>query len=165
MTNQPARTQVNDADEVTIIDFPQMVSVAHPNGAELFARDVAGVGRFFRKKLGYMPEHDASLPRVAPDFEVRVPCNRLRRVLACGAAAPCGARPRGEHPLRASRGSVPGLWCGRSCRARASQRPCTPEAGTLLPLGWRLALLTPVSAALGCPRVASLLAAGDLGVH
>jgi RIO kinase 2 len=73
---------VNDADEVTIIDFPQMVSVAHPNGAELFARDVAGVGRFFRKKLGYMPEHDTALPRVAPDFEVRVPASVPARVSA-----------------------------------------------------------------------------------
>lgn len=65
-------SQVNDKDEVTIIDFPQMVSVAHPNGADLFARDVEGVGRFFRKKLGYMPEHDETLARIQPDFQVRV---------------------------------------------------------------------------------------------
>lgn len=65
--------QVNDEDEVTIIDFPQMVSVAHPNGRELFQRDVDGVIRFFQKKLAYMPELDASLPRVQPDFDVRRP--------------------------------------------------------------------------------------------
>lgn len=63
--------QVNDEDEVTIIDFPQMVSVAHPNAAELFQRDVDGVVRFFRKKLAYMPELDEGLPRISPDFEVR----------------------------------------------------------------------------------------------
>ena len=57
---------------MTIIDFPQMVSVAHPNAAELFQRDVDGVMRFFMKKLGYMPQHDASLPRVSPNFEVRL---------------------------------------------------------------------------------------------
>lgn len=61
--------QVDDQDEVTIIDFPQMVSVAHPNAADLFARDVEGVMRFFKKKLGYMPEHDALLARVQPDFQ------------------------------------------------------------------------------------------------
>ena len=92
---------MNDADEVTIIDFPQMVSVAHPNGAELFARDVAGVGRFFRKKLGYMPEHDAALPRVAPDFEVRL----LYRIMS-------------KQP-----GGSPGLWRGCSC----GHRPCSSQ--------------------------------------
>ncbi len=77
--------QVNDEDEVTIIDFPQMVSVAHPNGRELFQRDVDGVIRFFQKKLAYMPELDASLPRVQPDFDVRRP--RFSRT--CAWAAEC----------------------------------------------------------------------------
>ena len=32
--------QVDDEDEVTLIDFPQMVSVSHANAKELFERDV-----------------------------------------------------------------------------------------------------------------------------
>jgi RIO1 family len=38
---------------VTVIDFPQMVSVSHANAEELFTRDVDCVMRFFRKKLNY----------------------------------------------------------------------------------------------------------------
>mmetsp|Transcript_20615 Transcript_20615/g.62074 ORF Transcript_20615/g.62074 Transcript_20615/m.62074 type:complete len:530 (-) Transcript_20615:274-1863(-) len=59
---------VDDEDQITIIDFPQMVSVAHPNAAELFDRDVEGVVRFFTRKLGYVPQHDASLQQLRPDF-------------------------------------------------------------------------------------------------
>ena len=32
--------QVDDDDEVTLIDFPQMISVSHANAKELFDRDV-----------------------------------------------------------------------------------------------------------------------------
>ncbi|KAL0051751.1 hypothetical protein WJX82_001455 [Trebouxia sp. C0006] len=60
---------VNDDDELTLIDFPQMVSTSHANAQELFDRDVECVLRFFKKKLGYIPEHDESLPYVRPDFQ------------------------------------------------------------------------------------------------
>ncbi|MEW5302812.1 MAG: hypothetical protein WDW36_005558 [Sanguina aurantia] len=59
----------NETEEVTLIDFPQMVSTAHENGKELFERDVECIVRFFTKKLGYMPTHDRSLPYVRPIFE------------------------------------------------------------------------------------------------
>ncbi|EFN51844.1 hypothetical protein CHLNCDRAFT_27453, partial [Chlorella variabilis] len=39
---------VNDKEELTLIDFPQMVSVSHPNAQELFERDVECIVRFFR---------------------------------------------------------------------------------------------------------------------
>jgi len=39
--------------KLTIIDFPQMVSIAHANARELFERDVQCVMRFFRKKLNF----------------------------------------------------------------------------------------------------------------
>ena len=43
--------------------------------------------RFFKKKLGYIPEHDETLPYMRPDFEVLLP----------QAAATCVACPdRGE---------------------------------------------------------------------
>lgn len=35
-----------------IIDFPQMVSTKHPNGQELFERDVNGLILWFTKKYG-----------------------------------------------------------------------------------------------------------------
>ena len=37
--------QVNDDDELTLIDFPQMVSTSHANAQELFERDVECVLR------------------------------------------------------------------------------------------------------------------------
>eukprot|EP00811_Abedinium_folium_P033375 NODE_6343_length_1680_cov_9.169350.p1 GENE.NODE_6343_length_1680_cov_9.169350~~NODE_6343_length_1680_cov_9.169350.p1 ORF type:complete len:346 (+),score=95.24 NODE_6343_length_1680_cov_9.169350:62-1039(+) len=36
-------------DKITLIDFPQIVHVDHPNARELFERDVLGVREFFRK--------------------------------------------------------------------------------------------------------------------
>ena len=39
--------QINDREELTLIDFPQMVSVGHPNAQELFDRDVDCIIRFF----------------------------------------------------------------------------------------------------------------------
>ena len=37
--------QVSDDDELTLIDFPQMVSTSHANAQELFERDVECVLR------------------------------------------------------------------------------------------------------------------------
>jgi len=64
---------IGDDEELTLIDFPQMVSISHPNARELFERDVDGVVRFFERKLGYLPEgDDAVLERVRPDFDEAV---------------------------------------------------------------------------------------------
>jgi hypothetical protein len=41
---------------VTLIDFPQMVSTRHPNGKELYERDLQCLKRFFVKKLKCIPE-------------------------------------------------------------------------------------------------------------
>lgn len=58
-----------ESEEVTLIDFPQMVSVSHPNAEMLFNRDVECVIRFFKKKIGYLPEEDEALGgRIRPDF-------------------------------------------------------------------------------------------------
>jgi len=40
-------------DSAVVIDFPQMTSLDHFNGPELFARDVDCVRRFFRKRFSY----------------------------------------------------------------------------------------------------------------
>ena len=41
-----AAVQVDDDDNVTLIDFPQMVSVSHENGKELFDRDMECIIRY-----------------------------------------------------------------------------------------------------------------------
>ena len=41
---------INDEEEVTVIDFPQMVSTSHPNAQFYFGRDVQCIQRYFTKK-------------------------------------------------------------------------------------------------------------------
>ncbi|KAL6763256.1 RIO1 family-domain-containing protein [Haematococcus lacustris] len=55
-------------EELTLIDFPQMVSVRHANAEEYFQRDVECIVRFFTKKVGYIPDNDPQLPYVRPSF-------------------------------------------------------------------------------------------------
>eukprot|EP00884_Botryococcus_braunii_P005218 jgi/Botrbrau1/14698/Bobra.0108s0052.1 len=58
-----------DAEEnITLIDFPQMVSISHSNAQDLFERDLEGITRFFTKKLGYIPEADPCAPQL-PKFQ------------------------------------------------------------------------------------------------
>lgn len=56
---------VDDDKEITVIDFPQMVSTSHTDAKQLFERDVDGIRRFF--------EHRFSVPDdqlLHPDFDV-----------------------------------------------------------------------------------------------
>lgn len=39
--------QVNEEEEITVIDFPQMVSTKHENASMLFERDVDCIIKFF----------------------------------------------------------------------------------------------------------------------
>ncbi|GIL43574.1 hypothetical protein Vafri_1204, partial [Volvox africanus] len=59
---------ISEDEELTLIDFPQMVSMTHANAEELFSRDVECIIRFFSKKIGYVPEQDSNLPYVRPVF-------------------------------------------------------------------------------------------------
>ena len=45
---------VSDSGQVTVIDFPQMVSTSHANASDLFARDLQGKVVFLvcNKKIG-----------------------------------------------------------------------------------------------------------------
>jgi len=53
----------DDNDEqVIIIDFPQMISVHHPNAQFYFERDINGVVRFFQKKIKFIPDEE-SIPK------------------------------------------------------------------------------------------------------
>jgi len=44
---------VNDRLEITLIDFPQMVSTSHPNADEYFDRDVQCVRTYFKRKFDF----------------------------------------------------------------------------------------------------------------
>lgn len=48
---------ISSEGDITMIDFPQMVSTNHPNAIELFNRDVNGLYKFFSMKMRYhVPE-------------------------------------------------------------------------------------------------------------
>lgn len=53
-----AKIQLSDGSTVEpiLIDFPQMISVMHPNAEYFFNRDVNCVRRFFRKRFRYISE-------------------------------------------------------------------------------------------------------------
>jgi RIO kinase 2 len=44
---------ITDEGKVVVIDFPQMVSTAHPDAEMFFDRDVTGVRDFFRRRFEY----------------------------------------------------------------------------------------------------------------
>eukprot|EP00026_Physarum_polycephalum_P007915 Phypoly_transcript_07986.p1 GENE.Phypoly_transcript_07986~~Phypoly_transcript_07986.p1 ORF type:complete len:515 (+),score=104.48 Phypoly_transcript_07986:153-1547(+) len=44
---------ISDKEEITLIDFPQMVSTSHPNAEMYFDRDVTCVRVFFQRRFGY----------------------------------------------------------------------------------------------------------------
>lgn len=59
---------IRDAEEAkshkydfVVIDFPQCVSIDHPDAQFYFERDVQGVRAFFEKKFQYLPEHDSTM--------------------------------------------------------------------------------------------------------
>ncbi|XP_006130508.1 serine/threonine-protein kinase RIO2 [Pelodiscus sinensis] len=47
---------LDSEDQVTMIDFPQMVSTSHPNAEWYFDRDVKCIRDFFKKRFGYESE-------------------------------------------------------------------------------------------------------------
>lgn len=51
----------DELGNVTLIDFPQMVSVSHPNAEELFARDMNCLIKFFAMKMHYVPPDEARI--------------------------------------------------------------------------------------------------------
>jgi len=54
---------INDANEITLIDFPQMMSISHSNAKFYFDRDVAGVRDFFERTLKFVSTEPV------PDFD------------------------------------------------------------------------------------------------
>ena len=58
---------VDDDEQVTVIDFPQMISTSHINAEYYFDRDVNCVATFFRRRFGFCP---AALPSLVEDVVV-----------------------------------------------------------------------------------------------
>ncbi len=47
---------IDDNDKITLIDFPQMVSISHPNAEFYFDRDVQCIKDFFRRRFNFESE-------------------------------------------------------------------------------------------------------------
>ena len=55
---------LDELGNVTLIDFPQMVSTEHANAPELFVRDVNCLKKFFAMKMRYVPPEDLTSMRL-----------------------------------------------------------------------------------------------------
>ncbi|KAL7666430.1 non-specific serine/threonine protein kinase [[Candida] zeylanoides] len=51
----------NHAFDFVVIDFPQCVSIEHPDAQSYFDRDVQGIRDFFAKKFRYSPKDDVTM--------------------------------------------------------------------------------------------------------
>lgn len=54
---------VDPAFNITLIDFPQMISTSHPNATELFNRDMQCLVKFFAMKMRYIPD-ESTVPKL-----------------------------------------------------------------------------------------------------
>ena len=53
---------MSDKGKITLIDFPQMMSMDHPNAKVYFDRDVQCIVRLFRKRFNYVRDDEDALP-------------------------------------------------------------------------------------------------------
>lgn len=60
---------IDDDDRITIIDFPQMISVDHPNASVLFDRDTHCLRVFFERRFGFIP---SAVPSISVDCANRL---------------------------------------------------------------------------------------------
>ena len=80
---------VSEEEEVTMIDFPQMVSTSHPHATELFGRDIQCLQDCFHRKFGLTFEGTPVLERDVSrqldlDLEIRA-SGFVRKELGDGA--------------------------------------------------------------------------------
>ena len=54
-------SESNKTSDFVVIDFPQCVSIEHPDAKTYFDRDVQGIRDFFKKKFKYDPQHDSTM--------------------------------------------------------------------------------------------------------
>ena len=70
---------VNEEEEITVIDFPQMTSTTHPNAQFYFERDVKCIQTFFTKRFGLTFE---GMPML--DTDVERTCDLDKEIKASG---------------------------------------------------------------------------------
>lgn len=70
---------IDDDEEVTMIDFPQMVSTSHPEAKFFFERDVKCIQTYFNKHYGLVFEGMPSL-----DDDITKNCDMDQEVKASG---------------------------------------------------------------------------------
>ena len=61
---------VNEAEDIYVIDFPQMVSIDHLNASEFFTRDVETLRNFFRRRSGIEFDNAPVLSEVVPTMRL-----------------------------------------------------------------------------------------------
>lgn len=68
-TNEALRVTLKDGSSIEpiLIDFPQMISVEHPNAEYYFDRDVDGVKSFFKKRFRYQSERFPLFRDIVPE--------------------------------------------------------------------------------------------------
>jgi len=59
---------IDDDENLTLIDFPQMVSTSHANAEELFDRDVDGVVKFFERKFPSPDDAERAINECYPNL-------------------------------------------------------------------------------------------------
>ena len=75
----------SDTQELTMIDFPQMVSMSHPNARMYFERDVTCVKRFFRKRFDFIstrkpPSYDDVYNQRTGDLDVQIKASGFNKL-------------------------------------------------------------------------------------
>lgn len=74
---------IDDDETITVIDFPQMVSVSHTNAQMYFDRDVECIFKFFRKRFNITYEEnlgDSDGPDSASDVSDRLKFSSITKV-------------------------------------------------------------------------------------
>lgn len=61
---------VNEAEDIYVIDFPQMVSIDHLNASEFFTRDVDTLRNFFRRRSGVEFDNAPVLEEITPTLRL-----------------------------------------------------------------------------------------------
>jgi RIO kinase 2 len=92
---------IGDDERITVIDFPQMVSIRHPQAKELFERDVDGVRRFFEHRFGVSPD---DLPDVSFEEAMQASEHVSDRIDMLLAASGFGSRRADHGPQLADTG-------------------------------------------------------------
>lgn len=102
---------ITDDEEVTMIDFPQMVSTDHPNAQEYFDRDVECIQVFFRRRFkyesSYRPEFQHDIHRTGQNLDKEVHASGFTKSLQKKLEQLAAEEEKIEGSLEKPEGEVP----------------------------------------------------------